>query len=107
MKEDTEPVYTLVTDYTNEPLTDTLQVIAGAYSGLVVTRSECGYACSDHASWTKAGVPSAFAMEAAMDVTSKAIHTTQDTVSSLSIAHVAAFAKVAVGFAVELSLHTA
>lgn len=57
----------------------------------------------DHASWRKYGYPSSFVMESAFDDSNHYIHTWDDTIDKLSFDHMKEFAKVDIGFAVELS----
>lgn len=61
------------------------------------------YGCSDHASWTKAGIPSSFFFEAKFEDHSPFIHSSDDTVAHIDFGHVAAFVKVVLGFAIEVS----
>ena len=67
--------------------------------------TRCGYACSDHASWTKAGFPASAAFESSFDGMNKQIHTDRDTLANSggTAAHSAPFARLAVAFAVELA----
>lgn len=58
---------------------------------------------SDHASWRKHGFPSGFVIESSFDDSSPYIHTSGDTIDKLSFDHMKEFAKLAIGFAVELS----
>jgi leucyl aminopeptidase len=56
----------IISDHTNAGLNAFLGVLFDAYLqplGLTRGSSPCGYGCSDHASWTAAGYPSAFAFE--------------------------------------------
>ena len=56
----------LVTDYSNPAMQQFLTDLFDDYlapSGLTRGTSTCGYACSDHASWTAAGYPAAFMIE--------------------------------------------
>jgi len=66
---------------------------------------KCGYACSDHASWNKAGFPSVFPYEAVTGNDNPNIHSAKDTtsVAGFSWAHSLEFAKIAVAFAYELA----
>lgn len=93
----------VVTDHVDKQLTEFLKKLVDSYASIPYVETECGYACSDHASWRKAGYPSAFAIESAFKDSNQAIHTTRDTISRLSFDHMLEFSKVAVGFAVELS----
>ena len=72
------------------------------YSTLI----KCGYACSDHASWHKAGFPSAFPYEAVTGNDNPNIHSPNDktSVAGFSWAHSLEFAKIAVAFAYELAM---
>lgn len=74
-----------------------------AYAGARWAWTRCGYACSDHASWTKSGFPASAAVEAAAEAVNPAMHTENDTLagSGGSAAHSVKFAKLAVAFAVE------
>ncbi|KAI8079738.1 uncharacterized protein BX664DRAFT_341357 [Halteromyces radiatus] len=93
----------IVTDHVDEKLTDFLKSLVDNYASIPYTSTKCGYACSDHASWRKAGFPSAFTIESAFDDSNHYIHTSDDTIDKLSFDHMLEFAKVASGFAVELS----
>lgn len=68
--------------------------------------TKLGYAASDHASWTKAGVHSFFAVENAFeDCNLRRIHTTSDTWdhAEYSFALITSFVKLSIAFIVELS----
>jgi leucyl aminopeptidase len=100
----TTPSIALVTDFVNPALTQTVRVVAREYSTLPVVDTRCGYGCSDHASWNRAGIPSAFHFEAKFNADNPNIHTARDTFQFVSIDHMVAFIKTTVGFAVEMSL---
>jgi leucyl aminopeptidase len=61
------PVIGLSVEDTNRDLTAFLRVLSDGYSGIKWLNTKCGYACSDHASWTKGGFASAFTFESAFD----------------------------------------
>ncbi|KAI9318506.1 hypothetical protein BX666DRAFT_1855338 [Dichotomocladium elegans] len=84
-------------------LTEFIKQLVNAYADIPFVETACGYACSDHASWRKYGYPSSFVMESAFEDSNQHIHTWGDTIDKLSFDHMKQFAKVAVGFAVELS----
>jgi leucyl aminopeptidase len=98
------PAIALVTDFTNAALTAAVRVFAQTYSTLPVVDARCGYGCSDHASWNRAGIPSAFHFETKSISANKNIHTTKDTLPTVTIEHMVAFLKTTIGFAVEMSL---
>ncbi|KAI8067469.1 hypothetical protein BC940DRAFT_300820 [Gongronella butleri] len=93
----------VVTDHVDPKLTSFLQTLVDTYADIPYVETECGYACSDHASWRKAGFPSAFTIESEFAESNHYIHTSADTWDKLSFDHMKEFSKVAVSFAVELS----
>ncbi|ORX47975.1 Zn-dependent exopeptidase [Hesseltinella vesiculosa] len=93
----------VVTDHVDDNLTGFLKTMVDTYADINYVETKCGYACSDHASWRKAGYPSAFTIESEFGESNHYIHTSEDTLDKLSFDHMKEFAKVAVGFAVELS----
>ena len=93
----------LLNDYVDPDLTAFLGKLVETYVGVPWSTTECGYACSDHASWTKNGYPASAAFEAAFDDMNHSIHTERDTLAASggSARHSVAFAKLALAFAVE------
>ena len=78
----------LITDYSNADLKTFFNQLFDAYlAPLGHTRGTytCGYGCSDHASWTSAGYPSAMMFEAgtAAGGMNPNIHTTADTLANM------------------------
>ncbi len=65
----------------------------------------CGYACSDHASWNAEGFPTVYPFEADFNGSNPAIHTGGDTlsVSQNGAAHALKFAKLAAAFVGEVA----
>ena len=89
----------LTDDYTDPTLNGTLEAVINTYlPSLSVGHAECGYACSDHASWNEAGVPSVYPFESHHDEYNRYIHTSRDTLDRLSLEHMGDFAKIAVAF---------
>ena len=77
----------LITDYSNAALKSFSMTLFDTYlapMGLTRGTATCGYACSDHASWTNAGYPAAMMFEAG-DVNGRYpyIHTTNDTLATM------------------------
>ncbi|KAF8959357.1 Leucine aminopeptidase 1 [Entomortierella lignicola] len=97
--------YGIVVDYVDDELTELVRVYAREYGDIPVRETKCGYACSDHASWAKAGYRSAFAIEGDFSDSSPYIHTANDDVSHINFDHMKQFAKLALGFAVELGYY--
>ncbi|CAG8631426.1 291_t:CDS:2, partial [Acaulospora morrowiae] len=101
-KEGTESL-AIITDYVDTGLTEFLKSLVNTYASIPSIESKCGYACSDHASWTKAGYPSAFVIEDSMEDTNPYIHSSDDLIKHLSFEHMLEFAKLSVSMAIELS----
>jgi len=97
------PRFGIITDYVDASLTNYLRKLVIGYSDLSIVESKCGYGCSDHASWTKAGYPSAFPFETTFEESNPNIHTKNDLSNVLSIDHGMQFAQVGLGYLVELS----
>lgn len=100
---------TLITDYTNAAQNDFIAALAAAYvpESRVLT-SRCGYACSDHASWTNNGFAASFPFEAPLGSDNPHIHTRGDTLakSGNNATHATRFARLALAYAVELGADT-
>lgn len=75
----------LMTDYVDAELTDFNRKLVTAYTNRVPANSRCGYGCSDHASWTKAGYRASFPFEAEFSGINPDIHTARDVFENLSL----------------------
>lgn len=93
----------LITDYTNPNLTNFMESLIDTYIGVPTGRSQCGYGCSDHASWTAIGVPAVFPFETSFENHNETVHTSKDTIERLSPEHMVNFAKLGLAFAIELA----
>jgi leucyl aminopeptidase len=62
-----------------------------------------GYACSDHASASKAGYPSAFVIESDFGYSDQKIHTTEDKLEYLDFDHMLQHARMTLGLVYELA----
>ncbi len=95
-----------VTDFTSSTLTSLAASLAQDYLSLRVNYMTCGYACSDHASWTQRGYPSFMPAEKDVQQSIARIHTINDTVGAQTRSSYAAnFAKLALAFAVSIANH--
>ena len=95
----------LYTDYTdNAQNTFVGNLITTYLPTLKIGYDKCGYACSDHASWTSAGYWSSMPFEAAMGEDDPYIHTANDTYANTGnqADHALKFARMALAYAVEL-----
>ncbi|PVG04195.1 Zn-dependent exopeptidase [Serendipita vermifera] len=94
----------VVTDYVDHNVVEFVKQLIDAYLDIPYKETKCGYACSDHASWTKNGYPAAFTIESTTENWNHDIHSTNDRIdhSEFSFKHMVEFSKLAVAFAVEL-----
>ncbi|KAK9711280.1 hypothetical protein K7432_007947 [Basidiobolus ranarum] len=97
------PVYGIGMDNIDPELANFVKKLVEQYATIPWKEMKCGYACSDHASWFKAGYRSSFNYESDNLESNPNIHTTADTVDTINFEHCLQFAKVVVGFAVEMS----
>ena len=95
----------LYTDYTNSAQnTFVANLIATYLPSLTVGNDVCGYACSDHASWTAQGYPASMPFEALITQDNPNIHTANDTYANSGSQALGAlkFARMAMAYAIEL-----
>lgn len=95
----------LLDDNVDPALTAFLGRLAEEYSGMPWSSTRCGYACSDHASWTRSGYPASAAFESALETMNRNLHTERDTLagSGGDARHSMGFARLAVAFAAEIA----
>ncbi|KAK5095805.1 Leucine aminopeptidase 1 [Lithohypha guttulata] len=94
----------VITDYVDPGLTEFIKKAVTEYCDIPYIETKCGYACSDHASASKYGYPSAFVIESDFKYSDKKIHTTEDKIEYLSFDHMLQHAKMTLGFAYELAM---
>lgn len=98
-----DPTIWLIRDNTNSDLTSFVETLTNTYVKQPVKYTSCGYACSDHATWTQNGFKSAMPFEAEFGKDDPNIHSAQDTMDILSLNHITDFTKLGVAFAVEMA----
>lgn len=96
----------VMTDNGNAAMIQYLRDLFDEYlapNGLTRADTSCGYACSDHASWTRAGYPAAMYAETSFSQTNPNLHTSNDTLAASggTANHSLAFAKLGLTFAYE------
>ncbi|NMO16275.1 M20/M25/M40 family metallo-hydrolase [Pyxidicoccus fallax] len=100
----------MITDNTNAAQNGFITSLISTYFNGQITwsNSSCGYACSDHASWTNAGFPASIPFETPMGQHNSAIHTVNDTLSRSgnNANHALKFAKIAAAYLAELAKGT-
>ncbi|KIK78401.1 hypothetical protein PAXRUDRAFT_834576 [Paxillus rubicundulus Ve08.2h10] len=106
VKQGTREEIGVIVDFVDDTLTEYNKKLISAYLAIPYVDTKCGYACSDHASWSKAGYPSIFTIEGSFENSNHAnIHTSNDRIdisSEFSFEHMLEFSKLAVAFAMEL-----
>jgi bacterial leucyl aminopeptidase len=91
-----------ITDYTNSAQTAFMTQLLDTYLPSVnYGFDECGYACSDHASWHLQGFPASMPFEAYLGQYNPTIHTSRDT--SYNQNHATNFAKLTAVYIAELA----
>lgn len=93
----------VITDFVDPALTAFIKKIVSTYCTIPFIETKCGYACSDHASASKAGYPSAFVIESDFKYSDKKIHTTEDKMEFLDFNHMLQHARLTLGLAYELA----
>ncbi|KAI8324443.1 Zn-dependent exopeptidase [Martensiomyces pterosporus] len=97
------PAVGIVTDYTDSDTNALLRKIVAAYTDLPTIDFQCGYACSDHASWNAIGVRSALPAENQYVDGNGNIHSENDSFDTVNFDHLVKYAKIALGFIVEVA----
>lgn len=101
---DGEMVIANITDFTNPWLSSYIKTLNDLYVGAQWKEDQCGYGCSDHASWHRQGYAAVMPAEATFDNMNQDLHTPRDIITPrLSFTHSAAFTKLAVAYAMDLS----
>jgi len=93
----------VITDFVDPGLTEFIKKVITMYCGIPYVLTKCGYACSDHASASKAGYPSAFVIESDFKYSDNKIHTTEDKIEYLSFDHMLEHARLTLGLVYELA----
>lgn len=93
----------IMVDNTDVSLTNFTRKVIAAYCDIPTIDTKCGYGCSDHASANKVGIPTAFVVESAFELSNPNLHTEKDTADQLSYDHMLQHSKMALGFAYELA----
>ncbi len=91
-------------DYTNPALTSFTSDLVDTYlPEYNWTTTNCGYGCSDHASWHNRGFPAVFPFEARFGQHNSSIHTINDTTATIgnNADHAFKFARLGSVFALE------
>lgn len=92
----------MMTDYTNTAQNQFLGQLIDTYlPAITYGFDQCGYGCSDHASWYQQGFAASMPFESRMADINPLIHTAND--SSFDADHATKFAKLAVSYLAEMA----
>lgn len=95
----------IFTDYTDSQQNDFAARLIKTYlPTLTIGYDQCGYGCSDHASWTAQGYAASMPFESMMSEDNPHIHTARDTYANSGdqALHALKFARLAAAYAIEL-----
>lgn len=97
------PHINLVNDNVHQGLVSLMEELALEYVDLPTRRTTCGYACSDHASWTQYGIGAVATAEAGPkdDWVNPKMHTDGDDMDLFNPDYALEFAKLNMAFIVE------
>jgi len=104
VKPGTTETVAVMTDFTNPALTQFGRALVETYTDIGWSNTRCGYACSDHASWNRAGYNTVMPAEGLFSNSNPNIHTSRDLIPNLNRGHMTEFAKLALAYVVEMSL---
>ena len=91
-----------VTDFTSAWLRDWMVAANQSYFKVRFVEDQCGYGCSDHASWYRQGYPTLLPFEATTKSMNHAIHTVDDVLGpQSSTRHSLVFSRIALAFAMD------
>ncbi len=95
----------LMTDYTNEAQNKFIGELIDRYIKVKWDYDECGYACSDHASWTDKGYPASMPFESYKREINPNFHSKKDDISKSGghAKHAVKFVKLVLAYVVELA----
>lgn len=94
----------LISDFTSSTMNKLAENLIKEYLKFDVKYMACGYACSDHASWTKYNYPSFIPAESEIKTSIDRIHTINDIVdNSTDASYAAHFSHLAIAFAISMA----
>ncbi|KAI1381824.1 Zn-dependent exopeptidase [Hypoxylon crocopeplum] len=92
----------VIMDFVDPSLTAFIKKVIEEYCEIPWVETKCGYACSDHASASKAGYASAFVIESTFGDSDQHIHNTDDLIKYLSFDHMLQHARMTLALVYEL-----
>eukprot|EP00002_Diphylleia_rotans_P005621 TRINITY_DN147_c0_g1_i1.p1 TRINITY_DN147_c0_g1~~TRINITY_DN147_c0_g1_i1.p1 ORF type:complete len:384 (+),score=77.27 TRINITY_DN147_c0_g1_i1:67-1218(+) len=93
----------VINDFVDPALTRFTEAIIDTYTGAPRTPYTCGYGCSDHASFHRAGFRASYPFEAPKGQMNPDIHTIRDTIDKCDFQHAETFLQIALAYVVEMS----
>jgi leucyl aminopeptidase len=80
-----------------------LKLLVETYCDVPWINSQCGYGCSDHASWYRQGYSTVYTLEASFEDTSPYLHSIHDSMEHVSLDHMKEHVKLILGWIIELT----
>lgn len=96
-----DPTLFLLRDNVDQNFTDYISNLITNNVKVPVDYTKCGYACSDHASWTNAGFTATAAFESSFDDMNPYLHTANDTMEHVSLDNLVNYTKLALAYVVD------
>jgi len=101
----TNPIF--ITDFVNSALTKCLAELTAQFAHHPQWgTSVCGYGCSDHASYNRAGYRASFPFETSFSSSNPYIHTANDKIDNLNVNHARYFVELALAAVQTLSTYS-
>ncbi len=100
---DGNPKIVFMEDFTNADLNRFMQKLVDTYVKAPWSVDKCGYGCSDHASWHKAGYPATMPFESTFKGMNHSIHSAADTLDILTPKHGVHYVKLGLSYIVEVA----
>ena len=94
----------LINDYVDANLTQFTAELLTHYVKIPVAYTKCGYACSDHANWSRQGFSACYPSGTTLDDDNPYIHSSEDKLEIINLEHMVNFTKLGLAFVAELGL---
>jgi bacterial leucyl aminopeptidase len=96
-----------MTDFTSAWFRSYFETINSVYIKAKIMDDQCGYGCSDHASWFRQGYATLMPFESSFDNMNHKLHTADDVINSMSsFEHSAIFSRIVLAIAMDLGNST-
>lgn len=102
LKKGKQPI--IAVDKGGDSHTNAFTILVGkTYTDAVMQYTDCGYACSDHGSWSRNNYPTTFPFESPFVNHNPNIHGAGDTMKFVDIQHMVRFVHLTIGWVLEIA----